>query len=99
MTNINNNKLLLQRMLCLRYSSSPAAKNVSNFINPNSSGCTRTKGAAAVELAKKEPEVVLAHLIQPKPKLVFLQKKGSQIPNPNIISYNFPAADKHQINT
>jgi hypothetical protein len=42
-----------------------------------------------------------AKLIQPKPKLVFLQKKGSQIPNPNIISYNFPAAlaAKHKINT
>lgn len=27
---------------------------------------------------------------KPKPKLVFLHKKGSQIPNPSIISYNFP---------
>jgi hypothetical protein len=31
-----------------------------------------------------------------KPNLMFLQKKGSQIPNPYIISYNFPAASHNQ---
>jgi hypothetical protein len=100
MTNINNNKLLLQRMLHSSSAAKAAAKNVSIFINPNSSqaATAAAKAAAPVELAKKEHEVVLAHLIQPKPKLVFLQKKGSQIPNPNIISYNFPAAVEHQNN-
>ncbi len=57
--------------------------------------------AAAVDPNLPLALLALPKLIEPKPKLVFLQKKGSQIPNPNIINYNFPGAGaaKHKINT
>lgn len=84
------------------------ATNVPIFINPNgccSSGpafagqnaavtsqVAAAKAAAAnlQQEAKNQPQLVA--LAKAKPNLVFLQKKGSQIPNPYIISYNFPAA-------
>jgi hypothetical protein len=60
---------------------------------PTMSATWPAKAGLPVEVDPvKQLPLVSAQLIQSKPKLVFLQKKGSQIPNPNIISYNFPAA-------
>src|SRR4051794_16600084 len=98
MTNIKFNKLL---SAC--YSKpSISAKHVPFFKNPNSQvelACYSKP--LQPKLEDKNLLQVKAQLIQPKPKLVFLQKKGSQIPNPNIISYNFlsKAAAKPKINT
>lgn len=100
MTNINNNKLLSASsfLVYLARNLKPSLQ-VPFFINPNSQ-VELAKKEKELQLATPVPiaaedknlPLVSAQLIQPKPKLVFLQKKGSQIPNPNIISYNFPAA-------
>jgi hypothetical protein len=96
MINIKNNKLLSaivaeDKAASMAAATRPAtlsAKNVPFFINPNVAAANTAAVATTsqVELAS----AFAAKLIQPKPNLVFLQKKGSQIPNPNIISYNFP---------
>lgn len=100
MINIKNNKLLSVGLQKLAYPLK--ATNVPIFINPN--GCSSSLNAAVTsqvaaakaaaanlqQEAKNQPQLVA--LAKAKPNLVFLQKKGSQIPNPYIISYNFPAA-------
>lgn len=101
MININNNKLFSPIAAAnagkaeANANATLSAKNVPFFINPNvasSSGfsCSCNKAAVATTSQVELASAFAAKLIQPKPKLVFLQKKGSQIPNPNIISYNFP---------
>nr|YP_009710802.1 ribosomal protein S3 [Macrolepiota fuliginosa]QFZ98751.1 ribosomal protein S3 [Macrolepiota fuliginosa] len=75
------------------------------FKNPNSS----LSPSAAAAAAAAEPCPLSVGLPHTTPlglrgrarQLVFLQKKGSQIPNPNIISYNFQpvAGSNPKINT
>lgn len=72
-----------------------------NFVNPAASEATCLSNsfnyqrlAPATIVTKDYYSLAKASNISKsnyKPNLVFLQKKGSQIPNPNIISYNFPA--------
>src|SRR5579885_93440 len=103
MTNIKNNKLFSLGEASRFYQLS--TKNVPFFINPNGIAKLETASSQSckeqLEAKNLAAAFAAAQLIQPKPKLVFLQKKGSQIPNPNIISYNFPATSsyKHKINT
>jgi len=88
MINIKNNKLL---------SASPIkAKNVPIFINPNA--CQVELANLLQQEAKNHP-LTVSQLVQPKPNLVFLQEKGSQIPNPNVISYNFPGVGANKLVT
>jgi hypothetical protein len=92
MINIKNNKLL---SAIAAVPATLSAKNVPFFINPNvASSESCNKAAVATTSQVDLASAFAAKLIQPKPKLVFLQKKGSQIPNPNIISYNFPGSSQ-----
>jgi len=71
MTNIKNNKLFSSQSC-----SGVAAKNVPLFINPNGSGSFAQPIVANAAIANATTIAGLpAKLIQPKPKLVFLQKK------------------------
>ena len=84
--------------------SSLSAKHVPIFKNPqqDSSGSRLCMAKEALAAAKTKDQQLLKPLqVYPsqlilkkatKPNLVFLQKKGSQIPNPNIISYSFPGS-------
>lgn len=76
-----------------------STKPVPIFKNPqqDSSGSLAANAKATdYFVVGKGSQLILAAAA--KPNLVFLQKKGSQIPNPKIISYNFPGS-KPQNNT